>query len=149
MKSEEHVSGQSGAAAVGAAPPRPHAPPHAPRTPPNTSHTLSDSAHAPDTSAPPARVEASAPESASSKPSHAPPRHPEAHPQARREPMAHERRVLLMALAAGAPLMRLSKQPAFFEGRFRIEKLAEMSPQDETRAVLGFLMMVLLERRRG
>ena len=51
--------------------------------------------------------------------------------------------------AAGAPLMRLSKQPAFFEGRFRIEKLAEMSPQDETRAVLSFLMMVLLERRRG
>lgn len=49
----------------------------------------------------------------------------------------------------GAPLMRLSKQPAFFEGRFRIEKLAEMSPQDETRAVLGFLMMLLLERRRG
>ncbi len=55
----------------------------------------------------------------------------------------------LITDAAGAPLMRLSKQPAFFEGRFRIEKLAEMSPQDETRAVLGFLMMVLLERRRG
>ena len=55
----------------------------------------------------------------------------------------------LITNAAGAPLMRLSKQPAFFEGRFRIEKLAELSPQDETRAVLGFLMMVLLERRRG
>ena len=55
----------------------------------------------------------------------------------------------LITDAAGAPLMRLSKQPAFFEGRFRMEKLAEMSPQDETRAVLGFLMMVLLERRRG
>ena len=51
--------------------------------------------------------------------------------------------------SAGAPLMRLSKQPAFMEGRFRIEKLAEMSEADETRAVLGFLMMVLLERRRG
>ncbi|HEX8292629.1 MAG TPA: hypothetical protein VF570_12785 [Pyrinomonadaceae bacterium] len=51
--------------------------------------------------------------------------------------------------AAGAPLMRLSKQPAFLEGRFRVEKLAEMSPADETRAVLAFLMMVLLERRRG
>jgi uncharacterized protein YxjI len=51
--------------------------------------------------------------------------------------------------AAGAVLMRLSKQPAFFEGRFRIEKLAELSPADETRAVLGFLMMLLLERRRG
>ena len=51
--------------------------------------------------------------------------------------------------AAGAPLMRLAKQPAFMEGKFRIEKLAEMSEQDETRAVLSFLMMVLLERRRG
>lgn len=51
--------------------------------------------------------------------------------------------------AAGAPLMRLSKQPAFMEGRFRIEKLAELSEADETRAVLSFLMMILLERRRG
>ena len=50
---------------------------------------------------------------------------------------------------AGAPLMRLSKQPAFLEGKFRVERLAEMSQQDETRAVLSFLMMVLLERRRG
>ena len=51
--------------------------------------------------------------------------------------------------ASGAPLMRIAKQPAFMEGRFRIEKLAELSESDETRAVLGFLMMVLLERRRG
>jgi uncharacterized protein YxjI len=51
--------------------------------------------------------------------------------------------------AAGAPLMRLAKQPAFLEGKFRVEKLADMSEADETRAVLSFLMMVLLERRRG
>jgi uncharacterized protein YxjI len=51
--------------------------------------------------------------------------------------------------AAGVPLMRLSKQPAFMEGRFRIEKLAELGEPEETRAVLSFLMMVLLERRRG
>jgi uncharacterized protein YxjI len=51
--------------------------------------------------------------------------------------------------AAGAPLMRLSKQPAFMEGKFRIEKLGEMSEAEETRAVLSFLLMVLLERRRG
>jgi hypothetical protein len=50
---------------------------------------------------------------------------------------------------AGAPLMRLAKQPAFMEGKFRMEKLAEMSEPDETRAVLSFLMMILLERRRG
>jgi uncharacterized protein YxjI len=51
--------------------------------------------------------------------------------------------------ASGAPLMRLSKQPAFMESKFRIEKLGELSEADETRAVLSFLMMVLLERRRG
>ena len=55
----------------------------------------------------------------------------------------------LLTSASGAPLMRLSKQPAFMEGKFRIEKLAELSEADETRAVLSFLMMVLLERRRG
>ena len=55
----------------------------------------------------------------------------------------------LLTDASGAPLMRLSKQPAFMEGKFRIEKLADMSETDETRAVLSFLMMVLLERRRG
>ena len=55
----------------------------------------------------------------------------------------------LLTNASGAPLMRLSKQPAFMEGKFRIERLAEMSEPDETRAVLSFLMMVLLERRRG
>ena len=55
----------------------------------------------------------------------------------------------LLTNASGVPLMRLAKQPAFMEGKFRIEKLAEMSERDETRAVLSFLMMVLLERRRG
>ena len=55
----------------------------------------------------------------------------------------------LLTNASGAPLMRLSKQPAFLEGKFSIEKLAELSEPEETRAVLSFLMMVLLERRRG
>lgn len=55
----------------------------------------------------------------------------------------------LLTNAAGAPLMRLSKQPAFMEGKFRIERLAELGEPEETRAVLSFLMMVLLERRRG
>jgi uncharacterized protein YxjI len=47
------------------------------------------------------------------------------------------------------PLMRLVKQPAFFEGKFRIEKLAELDPIAETRILLSLLMMVLLERARG
>jgi uncharacterized protein YxjI len=55
----------------------------------------------------------------------------------------------LLTNASGAALMRLSKQPAFMEGKFRIEKLGVMSESEETCAVLSFLMMVLLERRRG
>ncbi len=49
----------------------------------------------------------------------------------------------------GAVLLRLVKQPAFFEGKFIIEKQAEMPPAEETRALLSLLMMLLLERRRG
>lgn len=51
--------------------------------------------------------------------------------------------------AQDRPLMRLVKQPAFFEGRFRIEKRAELEPAVETRILLALLMMVLLERARG
>ena len=50
---------------------------------------------------------------------------------------------------SGAPLLRLVKRPAIFEGRYTVEKLAEMSPDDELRALLALIMLVLLERRRG
>lgn len=46
-------------------------------------------------------------------------------------------------------LLRLEKQPAFFEGKFVIEKHAEMPPQEEIRALLSLIMMILLERGRG
>jgi uncharacterized protein YxjI len=46
-------------------------------------------------------------------------------------------------------VMRLVKMPAFFEGKFRIDKLAELSQAEETRILLSLLMMVLLERSRG
>lgn len=49
----------------------------------------------------------------------------------------------------GTLLMRLEKQPAFFEGKFTIEKYVDMPPVEETRALLSLLMMILLERRRG
>jgi uncharacterized protein YxjI len=55
----------------------------------------------------------------------------------------------LVADGQGRPLMRLVKQPAFFEGKFTIEKLAPLDPAAETRILLGLLMMVLLERSRG
>ncbi|BCU76992.1 hypothetical protein [Luteolibacter sp. LG18] len=49
----------------------------------------------------------------------------------------------------GQPAMRLTKQPAFFEGRFQIEKLGDLSPREEMNQILSFMMLVLLERRRG
>lgn len=49
----------------------------------------------------------------------------------------------------GTPVMRLVKQPSFFGGKFSIEQLGQMSPQEEIRTLLSLLMMVLLERRRG
>jgi hypothetical protein len=46
-------------------------------------------------------------------------------------------------------VMRMDKQPGFFEGVFKIEKNAEMSEGDEKRSLLSLMMMILLERRRG
>lgn len=55
----------------------------------------------------------------------------------------------LMTDAAGAPVMRMTKQAAFFEGRYRVDSLASLPPDDETRATLGWLMLTLMERERG
>jgi hypothetical protein len=49
----------------------------------------------------------------------------------------------------GSGVMRAVKQPAFLEGRFKIEKQTELATADEGLAVLSLLMMLLLERRRG
>lgn len=49
----------------------------------------------------------------------------------------------------GAVAMRLVKEPAFLEGRYRIEQLEELNPDDEIVALLSILTLVLLERRRG
>lgn len=45
--------------------------------------------------------------------------------------------------------MRITKQPAFFEGKFLIEKVGHVSPREELNLFLSFLMLLLLERRRG
>jgi uncharacterized protein YxjI len=50
---------------------------------------------------------------------------------------------------SGEPVMLLVKEPAFLEGKFRIEKMAALSEEEELRALLSLLMMVLLERARG
>lgn len=49
----------------------------------------------------------------------------------------------------GTPIAHLKKEPAMFEGKFLLTNLSPLSPEEETRIVLGFLMMTLLERRRG
>jgi len=51
--------------------------------------------------------------------------------------------------ADGTPVMRVKKQAAFFEGKFTIEKLADLSPQEEVNLIYAFLMLLLLERSRG
>jgi hypothetical protein len=55
----------------------------------------------------------------------------------------------VVARADGTPLMRLKKEPAFFQGKFSIERLAALNEQEETRILLSLIMMVLLERQRG
>lgn len=49
----------------------------------------------------------------------------------------------------GRPVMRLVKQPSFFESKFNVEKLSELAPDEEVRVLLSLAMMILLERRRG
>jgi len=49
----------------------------------------------------------------------------------------------------GTSVMRLKKEPAFFQGKFSIEKLGAMSEEEETRILLSLIMMVLLEKQRG
>jgi uncharacterized protein YxjI len=49
----------------------------------------------------------------------------------------------------GTTIARLEKQPAFFEGKFILTNLSQLSTEEETRIVLAVLMMTLLERRRG
>lgn len=55
----------------------------------------------------------------------------------------------LVSYLDGPVVMRMEKQPAFFEGKFKIEKLAELNADDERRALLSLIMMILLERQRG
>ena len=46
--------------------------------------------------------------------------------------------------------MRMTKKSAFFEGKFEIEKLnPALTPHQELNLILSFMMMVLLERKRG
>lgn len=51
--------------------------------------------------------------------------------------------------ADGSEVLHVAKQNALFEGKYQIDKTSPAAPEDEGLAVLGILMMLLLERRRG
>jgi uncharacterized protein YxjI len=56
----------------------------------------------------------------------------------------------LISTAEGAPVLRATKQPAFFEGRFQIERLENtLSAEDERLLLIGAVTAVLLEKNRG
>lgn len=46
-------------------------------------------------------------------------------------------------------ILRAEKQPAFFEGKYRVEAKAKLSPDDEAALTMGLIMLLLLERQRG
>lgn len=47
------------------------------------------------------------------------------------------------------PVMRLKKMPSFFGRNFEITQLGDIDSDDDDRIMLGLMMMILLERRRG
>ncbi len=55
----------------------------------------------------------------------------------------------IFAKVDGTPGARVQKQPAFFEGKFRLSVLAPVSEPEEVLILLGALSMTLLERSRG
>jgi len=55
----------------------------------------------------------------------------------------------LITMADGTPAMRVIKKPSIFERYFVIEKMNEVDQDDELRALLSLIMMVLLEKSRG
>jgi hypothetical protein len=49
----------------------------------------------------------------------------------------------------GGPVMRLTKLPAFLEGRFQVDLLQPLPPREQLNLLLSFFMLAMLERRRG
>jgi uncharacterized protein YxjI len=49
----------------------------------------------------------------------------------------------------GTLVARLKKEPSFWGRKFNVTKLNEFEKGEEERLVLGLMMMILLERRRG
>ncbi|SMC55829.1 LURP-one-related/scramblase family protein [Cellulophaga tyrosinoxydans] len=49
----------------------------------------------------------------------------------------------------GKKVARLKKEASFFGRKFEVSKLTDIDQDDEQRILLGLMMMILLERRRG
>ena len=55
----------------------------------------------------------------------------------------------VISTATGLPVAQLKKQKSFFGRRFTITKLQDIDDNQQVRVLLGCMMMILLERRRG
>ena len=55
----------------------------------------------------------------------------------------------LATRSGGQAALRLHKQPAFWQGKFSIEQMSDLSPREIMNLLLSFIMLTLLERRRG
>jgi hypothetical protein len=55
----------------------------------------------------------------------------------------------IVSREGGAPVVRLQKQPAFFESKFEVSMQAQLSQNEESLILLGIVAMTLLERSRG
>jgi hypothetical protein len=49
----------------------------------------------------------------------------------------------------GVKCFRLKKQPAFFEGKFQLQKIADGSAADENIILPGMVMLMIMNRQRG
>jgi len=55
----------------------------------------------------------------------------------------------LLSQVDGPTLLRIQKQPAFFEGRYEVTKQGQLEASEEELALLATMMVLLLERTRG
>ena len=55
----------------------------------------------------------------------------------------------IAARANGEGVLRMHKLPAFLQGKFSIERLADSTPRETMNLLLSFIMVTMLERRRG
>jgi hypothetical protein len=51
--------------------------------------------------------------------------------------------------STGNPALRLHKKPAFWQGKFDIHQSGPLTPRETMNLLLSFIMLTLLERRRG